>query len=104
MSHERFTEGVFESRWKAGVQPEFYSGEYKPRHHVVEKNATDRINQINMIFTNINMPVVVFEMVGAGKPDAKNTDKGSIIWDIIEMIFEAIGKMFKTPFQKGKEV
>jgi hypothetical protein len=105
MSHERFTDASFESKWQPGVQPEFHSGEYKPSRHKEEKNVTDRINHINMTFTNMNMPVVVFEMPEsklAGKPEPKNLDRGSIVLDIIEMIFEAIGKMAKAILPKGK--
>jgi hypothetical protein len=101
MTHERVIEGLYEARWQPGVEPEFHRAEYKQNRHVEEKNVPERINNINMVFFNMITPVVA--VVEAEKPNSENSDKGSIFLDIIEMIFEAIGKMAKAILPNGKE-
>ncbi len=102
MSHERFIDGLFEAKWQPVIQPELHRGENKQTRPVEEKNVTERINQINILFHNMIMPVSVVEMAEAGKPDAKKSDTGSLFLDIIEIILEAIGKMVKVILPKGK--
>jgi hypothetical protein len=101
-AHERIVEGLYEARRHQGERPEFHRGENKQSHRAEERNKADRINQINIEFLNMIMPVAVIEVAETGKPDPKNSDKGSIFLDIIEMILELIAKGAKAVFSKRK--
>jgi hypothetical protein len=104
--HERIVEGLFEARRHQGERPEFHRGENKQSRHAEEqKREAHQINQINIQLFNI--PIHASEMPEskfAEKPDSKNSDTGSIFLDIIEMVFEAIGKISKVILPKRKEM
>lgn len=104
--HERFTDGLFEARWQSGEQTEFHRGENKQSHRAEEqKSEADKMKQIKIEL--LNMPVLALVMPVSRleeKPDPKNLDTRSSFLDIIEIIFEAIGKMVKSILPKRKGV
>jgi hypothetical protein len=106
MSHERFTDGLFETRWQSSIQPEYHSGESKQSCRVGEqKSEADRMNQIRIAF--FNMPVFALEVPEskpAEKLEPKNLDTQISFLDVIEIIFKMIVEGVKAifPKQKGK--
>lgn len=103
--HERFTDGLFEARWQAGVQPEFHRGENKQSNRAEEqKSEADKMKQIVIELTN--MPVLALVMPvskPAEKLDSKNLDTQISFLDIIEIILKMIIDGAKAIFPKRKE-
>jgi hypothetical protein len=103
--HERFAEGLFEARWQPSEQAEFHNGENRQNHRAEEqKSEANKINQIRIQLFNI--PVLALAMPEsklAEKPDSKNSDTGSSLLDIVEIILKMIADGAKAIFPKRKE-
>jgi hypothetical protein len=103
--HERFTDGLFETRWQQGEQPKFHRGENKQSHRAEEQESeADKMKQIVIELTN--MPVLAVETPDskhAEKPNPINSDTTISFLDIIEIILKMIVDGAKAIFPKRKE-
>jgi hypothetical protein len=103
--HERFTNDLFEARWRSGEHVQFHRGENKQSHHADEqKSETDKMKQIVIELTN--MPVLALVMPvskPAEKPDPTHSDTTISFLDIIEIILKVIVDGAKAIFPKRKE-
>ncbi len=103
--HERLIDGLLEARWQPGVQPEFNKGENKQNYRVEEQRSeADKLKQIKIEF--LNMPVLALEMpvLKLGEnPNPKDPDTGSGFLEILELIFQMIGRGLKSIFLKRTE-
>lgn len=102
--HERFIDGLFETRWQPSAQPEFHKGENKQSRQVEVQSEADKMKHIVIELTT--MPLLALEMPvlkHTGEPDPPYSDTTISLLDIIEILLRMIVDGAKVIFQKRKE-